>query len=476
MKAQLLFILLCLCSFSLLHAQTTAEGYYGKPGYDIAYSAAATNDGGYIITGLTQSDGEPNGDIFVEKLNAMGDTMWSFHYGGPGVEGGNCVIQAADGGYLVAGHTEDFGSLDCDAFFMKLDKNGNHEWFTHYGGDSDDISQGVIQMPDGGYMMAGITASYGNTGNEENRHIYFVRIDSQGDSLWTRFYGSPGTDYGYSIAAVAGGGFLACGYTSGFGNGEKDGWLLRLNDVGDTLWTRRYVNTADTRYYKIIPTLDGGFMVAGFTTKAGANPQGLMVKLDAQGKQLWQQLYGDGSVHIDFQDVTQLPTGNFLFTGQSAQSEAQGETYILTTDPNGNKITDETCGGSYSYADAVAAQGNDSYLVAGISMNNDPAGDAYYREEINTLSAGISPVNEGSARFYPNPVGSAPSIILLPQPEAYQMVTVEIMNMEGQRMQTQENIMADEIVVNREQIPAGVYIFQVSCKDGRIFRGKFVAE
>jgi hypothetical protein len=48
--------------------------------------------------------------------------------------------------------------------------------------------------------------------------------------------------------------------------------------------------------------------------------------------------------------------------------------------------------------------------------------------------------------------------------------------MEGQRMQTQENIMADEIVVNREQIPAGVYIFQVSCKDGRIFRGKFVAE
>jgi hypothetical protein len=132
-----------------LFAQTETEHYWGKPGYDIAYSAAATNDGGYILTGLTQSNGDSNGDIVVIKVNANGDTLWTMVYGGPKIEGGNYVMQTFDGGYMVSGHTEDFGADDCDAFLMKLDRLGHHEWFHVYGGAQDDISEGVVELEDG---------------------------------------------------------------------------------------------------------------------------------------------------------------------------------------------------------------------------------------------------------------------------------------------------------------------------------------
>ena len=105
-------VLFLLCAANTVFAQSLHEGHYGKKGYDVAYSAAATIDGGYIITGLTQSMVDSNGDIVVIKLDAECDTQWIMEYGGPLLEGGNFVMQTADSGYMVGGHTEDFGSFD----------------------------------------------------------------------------------------------------------------------------------------------------------------------------------------------------------------------------------------------------------------------------------------------------------------------------------------------------------------------------
>ncbi|MCW3122340.1 MAG: hypothetical protein JWQ38_1832, partial [Flavipsychrobacter sp.] len=78
-----------MCFAQHLSAQRQFEGHWGKKFFDVAYANAATDDGGYIITGLTLSTGDTNGDIIVVRTNEIGDTTWSFTYGGPKIEGGN---------------------------------------------------------------------------------------------------------------------------------------------------------------------------------------------------------------------------------------------------------------------------------------------------------------------------------------------------------------------------------------------------
>jgi len=263
----LLFVTVIGCPL-LTIGQTKIEGHWGKPYLNIAYSCAATRDSGYILTGLTKNGiNNAYGDIIVVKLNSMGDTLWTYLLAAPLLQGGNCVIQSADGGYMVSGHTQNYGSVDCDAYFMKLDSLGNYQWLTHYGGFADDIAEGTIQMPDGGFVCAGITESFGNPDTSiRNRHIYFVRIDSIGDTVWTKWYAGSNEEYGYSIALSPTGGFFADGWSSSWGAGEKDGWLFRLDNSGNLLWKKLFKSdTGDTKLFKIIPTSDGGYVLAGGT-------------------------------------------------------------------------------------------------------------------------------------------------------------------------------------------------------------------
>ena len=461
-----------------LQAQKVTEGHWGKKYLDVAYSAAATDDGGYIITGLTKMGmGDAYGDIVVIKTDALGDTMWTFTYGGPLLEGGNNVIQTADGGYMVSGHTEDFGADDCDAFLMKLDKTGKHEWFRVYGGEDDDISNGVTQLADGGYVLAGETASYGNPPSDsETRHVYLIRTNSTGDTLWTRCYAGHGAEYMYTIVPMAAGGFLSVGFTSSRGHGELDAWLMKLKDNGDTTTTWLHQAAGDSRFYKIIPTTDNGFMVAGYTTlAAGGHPLGMLTKLDADGNQLWCKTYGDSSKGLLLNDIAQLPNGNYMVAGINYAADPTGEAYVLTTDGSGNVITDGVYGGAGSIATSIALQGNNGYLIAGMSTQyGDSYGDLYYREVNNTIS-NVPGVNVPLPRIFPNPVTDRSSVIL-PESEAFQTVALEVTDLKGNVVYKQENIPAKDLVLDRKLLASGTYFFRAMCKDGREFTGKFVAE
>lgn len=468
--------LLLLLYAAPVYAQKEIEKHWGSPGYDGAFSAAATKDGGYVISGLTQSMGNTAGDIIVLKINSSGDTTWTLQYGGDKLEGGNNVIQTADGGILVSGHTEDFGAHDCDAFLMKLDMNGNRQWFKIYGGEEDDIAEGTVELADGGFVTAGISASYGNPIPSDLRHSWFIRTNSTGDTLWTRCYGGDKQDYGYSIASTAAGGFLAVGYTMSRGQGEQDGWLLRIKDNGDTLWTHTYAAGGDTRFFQIIPTIDKGFILAGYTQPLqGSKALGLIVKTDAAGNELWQKTFGGENDDIEFHSVAQLPNGNLMFSGVNHKEEPDGNAYVLITDEYGAKMNEFLFGGAHSYANSIAVQGNNNYLAAGYSSKwGDPAGDLFYIESSNT-GIPLSPENTTQYFIYPNPVKNK-SPIILPSVYAYQNVQLDVTDMTGRLVASHEKVLGKDVVIDRKGLSAGSYIFRVSCNDGKVFNGKFTVE
>jgi hypothetical protein len=260
-------------------SDTLWTGTYGGTSWDEAYSVQQTADTGYIIAGYTGSFGAGITDVYLIKTNAAGDTLWIRTYGGWGSDEGYSVQQTSDGGYVVAGGTYSFGAGNGDVYLVKTNAAGDTLWTRTYGGTYNDCGRSVQQTADGGYVIAGVTMSVGAGGD-----VYLIKTDASGDTLWTRIYGGADDEYGCSVKQTPDGGYIITGSTLSFGAGGGDVYLIKTNASGDTLWTSTYGGTSWDEAYSVQQTSDGGYVIAGCTASFGAgNFDVYLIKTDELG-------------------------------------------------------------------------------------------------------------------------------------------------------------------------------------------------
>jgi hypothetical protein len=159
------------------HAQVRFAKTYGGTYWDWAYSVQQTSDGGYILAGYTGSFGAGLNDIFLIKTDANGNVQWAKTYGGTNHDSAYSVQQTSDGGYIVAGLTRSFGAVGDDIFLIKTDAKGNIQWAKTYGGKGSERASSVRQTADGGYILAGTTISFGAGGAD----IFLIKTDAKGN-------------------------------------------------------------------------------------------------------------------------------------------------------------------------------------------------------------------------------------------------------------------------------------------------------
>jgi hypothetical protein len=270
--------------------KTDAEGdtlwtrTYGGTGLDYGRSVQQTSDGGYIVAGDKESDGPERIEVYLIKTNASGDTLWTRTCGGTNTDGGYSVQQTSDGGYIIAGRAESFGAGNGDVYLIKTNASGDTLWTRTCGGTEYDLGYSVQQTTDGGYIITGYTYSFG-AGQYD---VYLIKIDASGDTLWTRTYGGSGGDIGYSVQQTTDGGYIITGYTYSFGAGAPDSanvYLIKTSASGDTLWTRTCGGTNTDGGYSVQQTADGAYIVAGQTYSFGAGGYDVyLIKTDSLGK------------------------------------------------------------------------------------------------------------------------------------------------------------------------------------------------
>jgi len=232
--------------------------------------------GGYIIAGITSSFGV-NTDVWLIKTNASGNTLWTRTYGGTSWDLGEDVKQTTDGGYIIAGWTRSFGNSD-QVYLVKTNASGDTIWTRTYGGTNQDWGNSVQQTLDGGYIVAGWTNSFGNTWQ-----VYLIKTNASGDTLWTRTYGGAMEEYGYSVHQTTDRGYIVVGVTSSFGNNYQV-YLIKTNASGDTLWTRTYGGAAYDEGRTVQQTSDGGYIIAGSTASFGPGSYDVyLIKTDVNG-------------------------------------------------------------------------------------------------------------------------------------------------------------------------------------------------
>jgi len=210
---------------------------YGGTTSDYGYSVQQTSDGGYIIAGWTDSFGGSDSDVYLIKTDASGNTLWTRTYGGTSSDYGYSVQHTSDGGYIIAGDTDSFGGSDRDVYLIKTDASGDTLWTRTYGGTRWDGGNSVQQTSDGGYIIAGYTESFGSGG----RYVYLIKTDAGGDTLWTRNYGWWSSGYGESVKQTSDGGYVIAGWTVSGRMSIRDVYLVKTDASGLTPVEEDYV-------------------------------------------------------------------------------------------------------------------------------------------------------------------------------------------------------------------------------------------
>jgi hypothetical protein len=344
-------------------AVITFERTYGSPNEDDSYSVCQTEDGGYIIAGITDTYGYFSFDVYLIRTDAFGDTLWTKVYGGHAWDYALSVQETSDGGFVVTGYTHSFGHGDADVFLIKTDAQGEFLWIKTYGEQSgDEVGNCVQKTLDGGFIIAGST----NSNDAINTDVYLIKTDASGIVLWTQTYGGPLYDSASFIQQTLDGGYILTGPTHSFGAGQNDIYLLKTDAFGNSLWARTYGTTALEGGHTVRQTPDGGYVVLAGTTLYDAAGDIVLLKTDASGEMTWWKLYG--GTHLQSGNSLDLTSdGGYIIAGSNfSYATWTGDLCLYRTDSLGDTLWTRQIGGSGTdYAFSVEQTSDGGFIMAG---------------------------------------------------------------------------------------------------------------
>jgi hypothetical protein len=483
------------CCFFNLKAQITFQKTYGGGGDDRAYAILQNEDNGYVIAGLTNSFGAGDWDLYMIKLSETGDTLWTRTIGKATAEVGAGVVETVDSGYIVlssgapgtlltkitkdgdsvwtksmdgVGHsiTKTFennymiagqiaGVSGYQIYLIRITDSGDTLWTKSFGTINTDNALAVKQTPDSGFIITGNTRIDSAVNN-----IFLSKTDSSGNALWMKAYGCPENEHGLSVQLTPDSGYMVAGFTTDSNGLDTYSYLIRTNSSGDTLWTKAYAMMSPWNYsYSLVPTFDKGFAICGMTGISN-NSFAYLMKIDSMGVPEWTKTY-DGLGNASAYGLIQCKDSGYAMIGSSDNFNiADYDVYFIKTDMNGNTA----CNSITSTTTTVNHVTEDSTLSFSYSYLFITSVVAAV-----TFSSGCNPITLCTSVDIPNPVASANTYTISPNPvsvelkivsEESKIQSIEILSLLGEEIYSSA-VICQQLTVPCELFKPGFYFVRV---------------
>ena len=362
-----LLLVLTISSIQICFAQTPDTLWtkmLGGVEDEYGFYAEQTSDGGYIITGTTESFGAGYDDVWLVKTNSSGDTLWTKTYGGSDYDEGDCVHQTNDGGYIIFAETGSFNPNFYRVWLIKTDADGDTIWTKLFGENQNYYIESGLELPGIGYIFLGFTA----VDATDPEDILLVKTNLSGEIDWTKTYGGTDRDLPSSIYQTEDGGFIISGSTKTLSAGDFDAWLIRTDSDGNLIWTQKYGGTGYDLGWDAEETNDDGFIVAGLTASFGHMNNYVdawLIKTDYNGDTLWTKTFG-GLDHDGALSVLQTSDAGYIFTGYYSLEGYESDVWVVKTDEDGNMQWSKNYGGIFfDMGRTINPTSDGGYIVSG---------------------------------------------------------------------------------------------------------------
>lgn len=383
-------------------------------------------------------------DVLLNKFNLQGDTLWRKVYGDTTYfQNGWQAKKTRDGGFAIVVNTNEYSPNGVN--LIRTDSSGNMLWQKHYGGSQENIAVALDTTIDGGFVMAGGTMSLGVPSSSRCSEVYCIKTDSSGNLQWQKNFGGIYADVAWSVIQCKDSSIVVAGFHSDFdpspsfycNAGSFIPYVLKLNQQGDTIWTRTYGESKwNTTIRKIRELPDGSLIAAGQITRDSTyKTMGLIIKIAANGDSIWYHTYtnlqGIWSSN-DLYDIRPTNDGGFI-----------------------------ACG-------TVVANPPDSGGQDGWILKIDSNGCEVFNCLFNSVNDIID--SEDQLLIFPNPSAGIFSIRLL---EKLNINRWEVYDVLGKIVLSGKELPEE---FNLEKFDSGIYFYRIQTKDSKVISGKLVKE
>ena len=341
------------------------EATFGGRYNDVGTDVIVEKDGGFTVYGYTESFGNGQKDVYAIRTDKFGNKVASYAYGGGETDKAYAALRMKDGTTIVVGDTTSFGNRAQSIYVAKIAKNGKMMWQKGIYYDKDDYYGGksVAYAGNGNIIIAGYEDHVKFFGSEVNGLL--TAVHSNGRVYARRYYGGEDDEKFNSIISTKDG-YVLAGYSDTWGHGRKDAYVVKINKSGKPIFQRVFGWKYDETASQIIEANDGGYIVVGTTDSDSDRRRDIfVVKMNAQGKRLWQYHYGSRE-EDEGMSITRAHGGGYVIAGYTKHTKNYDkDIYLLKIAENGEALWERHYGGSRDDVANKIKKTSDGYVIVG---------------------------------------------------------------------------------------------------------------
>jgi hypothetical protein len=340
---------------------------------EFAWDIVETDEGSFVVCGIKSCKNLFDINGWVIKIDREGEIIWTKELGGKWQDFITCVILNKDKELVFTG-TKSQSPFDKQVWFLILDKEGNLLKEKTFGGKSEDSGHRIIQNKDGSYMILGDTKSFGS--QKGGKDVLLLKLNSNGEVLWRKTYDFGGQDMGTDIIPFQNNKYLitAVSCTANCGGMFQQGFstYIVIDAEGNILKTKTFKEGKKNKFIRVAPTLDGGAILVGATSKKERFPSEdiWVVKLNKEAEIEWERTFGSYGRYDGGLDIFQSPDSGYYLCAYSQSLQTKQMDYdnwwLLKLDSKGNFLWSKWWGGPLNDDPyAIIPTSDDGLIIAG---------------------------------------------------------------------------------------------------------------